>query len=102
MNQLPMDVDDASLFSAGTPGTNRTDPTNQLMDEILLGYLKKKGYQITKDEQQEQSSITLEKYAQQLGLSTESCTANHIVSNTTVVVSHRCNRSIKVVLFMGW
>ncbi|KAI9905289.1 hypothetical protein PsorP6_013523 [Peronosclerospora sorghi] len=71
--------------------------SNCIMDELLLQYLQTRGYHVTKEKRLEShgtederhgvvgdettcmDDVSIEKYAHQLGLSTEACTANHLL-----------------------
>ncbi|KAG6959512.1 hypothetical protein JG688_00010030 [Phytophthora aleatoria] len=75
----------------------KTDVNASVMDELLLKYLQTRGYHISKGETQQPQATeeerrrvlgdqaariedaSIDKYAQQMGLTTEACTANHLL-----------------------
>ncbi|ETL97537.1 hypothetical protein F441_05509 [Phytophthora nicotianae CJ01A1] len=85
----------AGLQSLDIPA--KTDANASVMDELLLKYLQTRGYHISKGETQQPEATeedrrrllgdqaarienaSIDKYAQQMGLTTEACTANHLL-----------------------
>ncbi|KAG7392939.1 Transcription initiation factor TFIID subunit 5 [Phytophthora pseudosyringae] len=85
----------AALRSLGGPA--KADANASVMDELLLKYLQTRGYHVSKGvAQQHQATpeerrrllgdqaariedVSIDKYARQMGLTTEACTANHLV-----------------------
>ncbi|POM57299.1 Transcription initiation factor TFIID subunit, partial [Phytophthora palmivora] len=85
----------ATLRSLERPAT--ADAHASVMDELLLKYLQTRGYHVSKGEthapqatEEERrrllgdqaariEDVSIDKYARQLGLTTEACTANHLL-----------------------
>ena len=67
----------------------KADTTAAVMDKLLLKYLQTRGYYVYKGEDGRPpfaaepatptDDVSLDKYARQLGLTTEACAANHLV-----------------------
>jgi hypothetical protein len=82
------------------------------MDELLLKYLQSRGYHVSKGETQateEQrrrllgdhtariEDASIDKYARQMGLTTEACTANHLVRWIGICCgcsNYRCSEAV--------